>query len=192
MRKLLVIIFSLISLTSITAQKKEGKYHSREVIIQVEDTLIRANILTGELTEKPDPDKEYFWYSKGMINSNIGGYGGKLFHGDYLAFLNNKLIESGQFICGQKIGIWRSWYSSGKIKKISNWKDGNLDGRYCYYSENGIVERRGFYKNGSFHSSLKKSETNVANKIHLFKKFRTKKKPGKEGSAKNTREEFSD
>jgi antitoxin component YwqK of YwqJK toxin-antitoxin module len=191
MRKTLVIILSLLALEPVNAQKKEGKYHSREVIIQVGDTLIRTNILTGELSEKPFPDKRYFWYWKGMINSNIGGYSGKLFHGDYLAFHNNKLIESGQFVKGLKSGVWKSWYLSGEIQKICFWKNGTLDGRGLFYNVNGIVEERGFYKNGTFHSRLKPPGKDSTKKEYIFKKNKTKKELVQESPGKKVKKKLT-
>ena len=157
MKKLLIIVLCLLSLPRLNAQIKKEKFHSREVIIQSGDTLIRANILTGEPEYKPSPYKRYFWYSKGIINSNIGGYGGKLLNGEYLAFINNKLIEKGDFSKGLKSGIWQTWYLSGSYQKTINWKDGVLSGKYLNVAENGNIESVGFYKKGKFHSTQKKT-----------------------------------
>lgn len=157
MKKLLLIVFCLLSLPRLNAQIKEEKFHSREIIIQSSDTLIRANILTGDPEDKPSPNKRYFWCSKGMINSNIGGYGGKLLNGEYLAFINNKLIEKGDFSKGLKTGIWQTWYLSGRCHKTITWKEGVLSGKYINVAENGNIESIGVYKKGKFHTTQKKT-----------------------------------
>jgi hypothetical protein len=156
MKKLLIIVLCLLSLPRLNAQIKKDKLHRREVIILSGDTLIRANILTGEPEDKPSPYKRYFWYSKGMINSNIGGYGGKLLNGEYLAFINNKLIEKGDFYKGLKSGIWQTWYLTGRCQKTITWKYGVLSGKYINVAENGNIESIGVYKKGKIHPKHKK------------------------------------
>src|SRR5664279_4839967 len=97
MKKIELLFLLLLPVFFVNGQNKVSKYHSREVIVQKGDTLIRANILTGEGVYKTSEFIEYFYYTKGMINSNIGDYGGKLLNGDFKAYLYNKLIETGQF-----------------------------------------------------------------------------------------------
>jgi hypothetical protein len=165
MKTFVVISILLFAFPLLNAQQRESKYHNRSIITQSGDTVIQANILTGDLQLKLDPKKRYFWYTKGQIHSNYGGVGGKLFHGTYQAYLNNTLVVSGQFKEGLKSGLWNSWYLTGNLREISNWSDGCLDGKYYYYSENRILEKRGTYKNGTFHSNLRKRKTKLPPKL---------------------------
>jgi len=149
MKKTILIFFLfLVPLFNNIAQITTGKYHTREVIIQLGDTIIKANILTGELKKRIRPDRVYFWYSKNTINSNLGGYAGKLFHGPYTAFYENKLIESGEFSKGLKTGAWKIWYLNGRIKEIHSWKDGMLSGHSYWYSGRGNLETELIYRKG--------------------------------------------
>ncbi len=153
MKGILSIFFSLIIVFSVFAQNTKSSLRSREVIIQKGDTLIRVTILAGNLNLKPSLNRIYFYYSKGMINSNIGDYGGNLLNGEYKAFFNSKLIESGHFNRGCKTGVWESWYMNGKFKKINSWKNGVLSGSFSYYNVNGIIEEQGYYKNARYKTS---------------------------------------
>jgi MORN repeat variant len=180
MKRILFILFSMGLLSSANAQNKENKFRSREVIVQKGDTLFRATILTGELVGKPSEGKIYFYYSKGVINSNIGDFGGKLLNGEFKAFLNNMLIESGHFSNGCKTGIWESWYSNGKYKRIYSWKNGKLDGKYSFYNEDGSLTSRGSYKNGKLHPDLLKLESDTTAKIPVKEKVKGERNVKKE------------
>ncbi len=169
MRRIIATIFGILTLTPILSQFKGSNYHSREVIVQSGDTLIRTSIITGEFSGNPDMNKTYYWYSKGMINSNKGGFAGKLLNGKYLGLLNNKLIESGELNKGLKTGVWKCWYSSGRLKSYSKYTKGILSGKYYSYSETGIIEKSGIYRRGLYHSRLKNSETKLDKKIVLLR-----------------------
>lgn len=157
MKKIELLFLLLLPVFFVNGQNKVSKYHSREVIVQKGDTLIRANILTGEGVYKTSEFIEYFYYTKGMINSNIGDYGGKLLNGDFKAYLYNKLIETGQFSKGCKTGLWRSWYLNGKYKKIFSWKNGKLEGDFKHYNEDGTIDHHGHYKNGKYYAEVVKT-----------------------------------
>jgi hypothetical protein len=137
------------------------KNHNREVVLQVGDTLVKSYILTGDVKETLSRDKEYYWYTKGMINSNFGGFAGSLFHGEYKAFLNNKLIEKGQFEKGLKSGTWISWYQTGKIKKICTWKSGKQKDKSQYFDENGVIIGTKNKGTKSILALFKKNQSNV-------------------------------
>ena len=180
MKRILFILFSMSLFSSVNAQNKENKFRSREVIVQKGDTIFRATILTGDLVGKPSGGKIYFYYSKGVINSNIGDYGGKLLNGEFKAFLNNKLIESGHFSNGCKTGIWESWYSNGKYKRIYSWKNGKLDGKYTYYNEDCSLAARVYYKNDKLHPDLLKLESDTIAKSPVKEKVKSEKNVKKE------------
>jgi hypothetical protein len=165
MRNLNITLFLVLLCIPLNAQKNNLKPYSREVIVHKEDTIIRANILAGQLKKAPMNNRDYFWYLRSTINSNIGGYSGKLLHGPYQELLDNKLITSGQFKEGSKTGTWRSWYLSGKVKEISNWEDGLLNGKYTLINKDGDIIKFGIYKNGILYESYKeRREKSIAEK----------------------------
>jgi len=57
------------------------------------------------LLGKPSGGKIYFYYSKGVINSNIGDYGGKLLNGEFKAFFKQQAYRICHFSNGCKTGI---------------------------------------------------------------------------------------
>lgn len=169
---------------STSAQKAEKQYLSREVIIRIGDTLIRTNILTGNLLKKPVSNRIYFWYTRGIINSNRGGYGSKLLHGEYKKFLDSKLIESGQFNEGLKNGTWKSWYLSGEIQEICFWRKGQIAGSYISYNYDNTINKYGHYYRGAFHSRLDKlSPSSVRRSTSLRNSNIMKLKKGKLGKS---------
>ncbi|HEX2921892.1 MAG TPA: hypothetical protein VHO50_12085 [Bacteroidales bacterium] len=155
MRYYFIIICINLVLIPINAQKITRVSNFREVVVIKGDTVIRTYILTEDAKKDPDLQRQYYWYSNGIINSNKGGYSGKLLHNGYEAFVNNNLIESGNFKKGVKTGKWLVWWESGSIRKISTYEDGVLNGKYTVLKENGDVELDGIYRKGKFHLSGK-------------------------------------
>jgi antitoxin component YwqK of YwqJK toxin-antitoxin module len=136
MRTLTILLIFLIPVSAIC----QTRNRNREVIFQTGDTMIRAQILTG-VKRKKMHEKRYYWYSKGIINSNTGGYSGNLLHGYYKAFQNNILIESGNYHFGLREGKWIKWYKSGKIEKICSWEKGLPRGEFISYKEDGTIRQ---------------------------------------------------
>lgn len=50
----------------------------------------------------------------------------------------------------QKIGIYTSYYESGKIKELSNFKDGKQDGKRTLYYESGKIMMEEHYRDGKY------------------------------------------
>lgn len=148
MKKLKIIAITILFCSLLNAQSSKVKVNTREVIINSADTIVKANILAGQEKNEITPDLVYFWYLKGTISFNLGGYSGKLLHGTYQEIVNNKLIITGQFKEGLKTGQWKSWYNSGRLKEISNWQNGLLDGPHIIVSENGEILKSENYAKG--------------------------------------------
>jgi antitoxin component YwqK of YwqJK toxin-antitoxin module len=49
---------------------------------------------------------------------------------------------------GQKIGVWKLYYESGKLKRQSSYANNVEDGEETFWFENGNVEKRGSYSEG--------------------------------------------
>jgi hypothetical protein len=139
MKTLKIIAFVILICPLLKAQSSKVKVNTREVIINRADTIIKANVLAGQEKKKITSDLVYFWYLKGTISCNLGGYSGKLLHGTYQEIVNNKLITAGQFKEGLKTSQWKSWYNSGSLKEIYNWQNGSLDGQHIIVSEKGEI-----------------------------------------------------
>ena len=60
---------------------------------------------------------------------------------------------SGQFINGIEQGAWRWYWPNGKIKQLSQYKDGQLTGQSTLYYDQGNIEYQAFYKQGLLDSS---------------------------------------
>lgn len=52
------------------------------------------------------------------------------------------------YVAGHQEGIWRTWYSNGRLSKEGDLKDGTEHGRYLEYHENGILRYAYFYELG--------------------------------------------
>ena len=154
---ILLILFSALQIM-VNGQIINKELQNREVIIRKGDTLIKSNILTENTKVRPFSNRNYFWYLKGEINSNMGGYAGKLLHGNFNTLVNNSLIESGLFYKGLKDGKWTTWYQNGRIRAICHYKKGDFDGFFIKYNQDGSIEEELRYKKGEIikESSFKK------------------------------------
>lgn len=57
-------------------------------------------------------------------------------------------IEIGQFLCDQRVGDWKVYYPSGKIRKEISFKNDLLHGPHTFYHENGTVKQKGVFNEG--------------------------------------------
>lgn len=143
-------VYILLHLSFVLAgQSADWQPFTREVVISSEDSVIRANILIMPVELKLEDELFYYWYNKGQINRNMGGYSGDLLSGDYLVFDNNKnMITRGAFYYGLKDGTWKYWYHDGNIKRIENWEMGRLDGEIKIYNKSRGILKTVYYKDG--------------------------------------------
>jgi len=56
--------------------------------------------------------------------------------------------EEGNYIVGLMDGVWKAYYSNGKLKFKGSFIQGNPDGLQIYYYENGKVKEEQYYKMG--------------------------------------------
>lgn len=56
--------------------------------------------------------------------------------------------EEGKYILGLKDGLWKSYYSDGKLRFKGNYIQGNPDGQHLYYYENGKIREEQYYNMG--------------------------------------------
>jgi hypothetical protein len=121
------------------------------VILNQKDSIIYAHLLpSGESENIKAKDKYWYsWYAQHDIKETQGGFGGKLLHGEYEEFYENKdLKKKGVFKKGLKTGKWKSWYKNGQLCEISHYKNGLKHGKYYGYTSSGVQEEKGKYKRG--------------------------------------------
>lgn len=73
---------------------------------------------------------------------------GLLYSGLTRKFVDNKELLSFSLNEGKIDGEYIEYYSSGYIKKISNFKNGELDGKLLSYYDNDILKEEVNYQNG--------------------------------------------
>jgi len=83
------------------------------------------------------------------IYGNEKAFAGKGFAADAVA-------EEGDYEAGKKVGIWKQYYPSGKIKSEVEFKNGRPSGTFKNFYENGQVEEEGTWKNNSYQGSFKR------------------------------------
>ena len=66
---------------------------------------------------------------------------------------NNTLVESGAMLNGLKTGSWTTYYPEGRVKSISSYLAGKLNGVQLNFNDRGQVELQAFYKDGLLHGN---------------------------------------
>lgn len=66
------------------------------------------------------------------------------------------VAEEGEYTDGKKVGIWKLYYPSGKIKSEVEYKLGRPSGTFKSYYENGQIEEEGTWKNNSYQGGFKR------------------------------------
>lgn len=120
---------------------------SQRKVIQTQEFKEVCYVTSQEIT--PDINTVYFWYKSNEIFHSKGDYLGELLDGEYSKQLyTNQLIEKGFYARGVKTGTWKKWHANGKLKEISQWKEGKLDGAFYSFDANGKLIFKGKYRKG--------------------------------------------
>jgi hypothetical protein len=108
--------------------KVERSYRYSKVftaIVPSSDSTVRADVFYRKHTFKPRENLRYYWFYMNEIRSTVGGYDGKLLHGNYRSYHSNgNLKEFGHFRKGCKTGKWLSWNQDGAIREKSFFRNG--------------------------------------------------------------------
>jgi len=165
----------------VASYKHTITYQDYKAVFQLQQTDFYSN--------KPETDKNYYWYSNNQIKITQGGYSGRLLNGNYKAYyLDNNLKEQGIFENGLKNGEWLKWTPQGKIYEKAYFKEGVLHGPFSKYNALGNIQESGNYRNGKikgvWKSFLKpdsillthyKNGVIYTRKVNLLKRILTKK-----------------
>ncbi len=152
---------------------------SKEKIYKDANFIYEFQIRNKESNIKPKKEVSYFWYKSKTIHSSFFDYSGKLLHGDYVKLEKNtsQLLEKGTFKKGIKIGVWKTWYTTGVLKTNESWKDGFKHGTYEEYNKKGLLVQRGNYKKGlkkgRWKYPIQKKEVRYKNDIIITAKKRS-------------------
>jgi hypothetical protein len=107
---------------------------------------------------KPDDTRIYTWALGGQIQSNQGGYTGRLLHGDYTSINNDHTMrEQGGY-----------WYPNGRMKKTVTWHRGILRGDFADFDEDGNVVRLGEYKKDKIEGRVLYYDKNAPSKMEYY------------------------
>lgn len=62
--------------------------------------------------------------------------------------------EQGKMKNGNKEGEWTRYYDNGQLKRKGSYKNGIADGEYVFYGKNGQISAKGSFKNGRSYDSV--------------------------------------
>lgn len=159
---------------------------------RISDVNFRYEFYTTDKSVYPEPEKQYYWFKGGAIHNSEFGTAGELLHKEYRKFYHsNQLAEAGKFKNGLKVGLWKAWFENGTIKSNVSWSDGQMDGAFYGYDQNGKLVEYGKYKNGKKHgrwiNAISKDTLKYRNGEVVVKKVKLKepkKNSGKPGLLK--------
>ncbi len=169
------------------------------VILNHKDSIIYAYLLPTDKGKKVTASDKYWynWYAQHDIKETRGGFDGKLLHGEYIEFYENKnLKKKGIFKKGLKTGKWKSWYMNGQISEIVYYKNGLRKGRDLVFNSSGEQISKSKYRKGEL-VKLKvnkkiKNDTSIV-QDNKNKKVKSKDRKGKDSidSTKGKKEEIN-
>lgn len=143
----LVVTGCILLPSNILAQSLAEEIKTREVFVNLPDSMLRINILVKPGKLKIQPDKTYFWYGSESVMSNRGGYSGYLLHGRYTQFDRKKRLRAeGYYNQGLKDGLWKQWDEHGEMISAINWKHGLKQGESRFYNQRGKLQKTLYYK----------------------------------------------
>ena len=184
-------LFALFLITALVfpakAQKKFSSYlENYQHTINYTDHKVTLHVLPADRTLKyTDLTKTYYWYSSNQIKITQGGFSGKLLHGLYSNYYENKnLQEQGNFNMGLKSGEWKNWTEDGTLISAVNFLNGVTEGDFYKYDNQGKLIEKGRNVNGKVDGSFVKYQgdstlsVRYKNGIVVLPKVKPEKKPG--------------
>jgi len=57
-------------------------------------------------------------------------------------------VAQGNYINGEKEGVWKVWHENGRLELQANYINGKLEGLYKRWDENGKLINSTNYRNG--------------------------------------------
>lgn len=184
---LLTSFLLLVLILPVSAQKKFTSYlENYKHTISYADHKVTLHVQPDDQTlNYTDLTKSYYWYSNNQIKITQGGFSGKLLHGLYSSYYENKsLQEQGYFKMGLKTGEWKNWTEDGQLISDVNFNHGVPEGNFYKYDGQGKLLESGKNLNGKPEGDLVKYQgdstivVKYKNGVVVLPKVKTKKNPG--------------
>jgi hypothetical protein len=194
MKHLITLLF-LFSLLPAMSQKLPEVDALNRVILNHKDSIIYAHVMPAGESPKVKVSDEYWytWYAQHDIKETRGGFDGKLLHGNYTIYYENKdLRRKGVFKEGLKIGKWKSWHRNGQLSEISYYKKGLSTGKWISYDPSGNIIAKTKYKKGKMIVKKSRKVKNKSIKDTVQTEGNKKIKKGKKESGKKLKNKKSD
>lgn len=181
MKAILFLLF--IAVTMLGMAQRPPKLKRTEIVVNNQDSTVKAMIRLKGKNIVPDNKFVYYWYNSDKIEKNVGGYYGKLLDGKYFVFDKAKnLITQGAFKKGLKKGEWKTWNKKGGLKQIENMKNGLRHGKLVTIDETGKIITTTTYCKGLKHGKY----SQVSPDSTIIKKFKKDKEVVCEPKLKST------
>jgi len=88
-------------------------------------------------------NRQGFWTITGTIARDV-------------KYPGNGRVEEGSYIDGRKVGVWKRFWPSGKLRSEINYSSGLPSGNYTLFYENGKPEETGNWKYGRYTGTFKR------------------------------------
>ncbi|MBT3750915.1 MAG: hypothetical protein HOB84_05995 [Candidatus Marinimicrobia bacterium] len=136
--------------TQIAGEYLDGNKHD-EWITQNEE----RQILKKEHFEKGMLEREELFRTDGTRVKVLNMLSGKL-HGEYVEYFQNDTPkEKGQYVDGEKDGTWFLWGDNGVLILEENYKRGKFDGEQKYFLSDGSPKKSQLYSLGQLNGETR-------------------------------------
>jgi antitoxin component YwqK of YwqJK toxin-antitoxin module len=107
--------------------------------------ILFASAVAAESVNQLDPqgNRQGLWTITGNIARDV-------------KYPGNGRVEEGNYIDGRKVGIWKRYWPSGKLRSEINYASGLPSGTYTLYYENGKPEETGTWQYGRYTGVFKR------------------------------------
>lgn len=138
-----LFIFSLLIINVV------GQELKKEVILDINGVEASVELDVSNKIPKIALNETYFWYKPDRIVQTVGGFQGQLLNGYYIeSYPNGQLKLKGSFCKGQQCKVWKYWSEEGKLERVENWKQNQLNGEVLYMNVKGEIQQKKEYKKG--------------------------------------------
>jgi len=137
-----ILLTILIAWNTSIAQRMPKLPKTREVVVNVKDTVIKASILIKKIRTPYKDSVVYAWYGNNKLNYSMNTFPKNPLHGLYTKYDGNKnLIAQGEYKKGLKCKRWIEWDSKGVMTAMYKYRKGRPSGR-SKVLVNGTYEKK--------------------------------------------------